>query len=232
MKLIPAGSQPSSSGPSDWFTGNVLIDSLLQAQSPSNLNAASVSFQPGTRTAWHTHPLGQLLIVTAGRGRVQTHGGPIHEVRPGDVIWFPPNEKHWHGSAPDSPMTHFAIQRKPQRPRRHLARTRLRRGLQLPTPPLKLHPAEVSPCAAIPVLLLPGGTRPIAKHAIRPRIGIRAAPSCPARPHRKRTKLSGKIDDAFTQPGEGDFQLDLKFITSCRNVRHGSHLTADGDPQI
>lgn len=104
------GSQTSKKGPADWFTGTVRIDPLFQAPTPARVAGASVTFEPGARTAWHTHPLGQTLIVTAGCGRVQREGGPIEEIRPGDVIWFPPGEKHWHGASPATAMTHIAIQ--------------------------------------------------------------------------------------------------------------------------
>src|SRR5437773_2689560 len=104
------GSEPSSRGPADWFTGTVRIDPLFQAHDPARASGASVTFEPGARTAWHTHPLGQTLIVTAGAGRVQREGGPIEEIRPGDVVQFAPNEKHWHGAAPTTAMTHIAIQ--------------------------------------------------------------------------------------------------------------------------
>jgi quercetin dioxygenase-like cupin family protein len=110
MEITRAGSQPSSKGPADWFTGTVRIDALFPAHSPARAAGASVTFEPGARTAWHTHPLGQTLIVTAGCGRAQRWGGPIEEIRPGDVVWFPPGEKHWHGAAPTTAMTHFAIQ--------------------------------------------------------------------------------------------------------------------------
>jgi quercetin dioxygenase-like cupin family protein len=110
MEILRCGSQPSRKGPADWFTGTVRIDPLFQAHEPARAAAASVTFEPGARTAWHTHPLGQTLIITAGCGRVQREGGPIEEVRPGDVIWFPPGEKHWHGAAPATAMTHIAIQ--------------------------------------------------------------------------------------------------------------------------
>jgi quercetin dioxygenase-like cupin family protein len=110
MEIKRVGSQPSSPGPSDWFTGTVRIDPLLQANPPARAAGASVTFEPGARTAWHTHPLGQTLIVTAGRGRAQRWDGPIEEIRPGDVVWFPPGEKHWHGAAPTTAMTHIAIQ--------------------------------------------------------------------------------------------------------------------------
>jgi quercetin dioxygenase-like cupin family protein len=111
MEMTRNGSQPSLRGPADWFSGTVRIDPLfLQAREPSRVTAASVTFEPGARTAWHRHPLGQTLIVTAGCGRVQREGGPVEEIRPGDVVWFPPGEKHWHGAAPTTSMTHIAIQ--------------------------------------------------------------------------------------------------------------------------
>lgn len=110
MKISRLGSQPSMQGPADWFTGSVRVDPLFQPEAPARAAAASVTFEPGARTAWHTHPLGQTLIVTAGVGRVQMADGPIEEIRPGDVVWFPPGEKHWHGAAPNAGMTHIAIQ--------------------------------------------------------------------------------------------------------------------------
>src|ERR1700735_474702 len=110
MEIKRAGSQPSGKGPADWFTGTVRIDPLFPATDPARAAGNSVTFEPGARTAWHTHPLGQTLIVTAGCGRAQRWGGPIEEIRPGDVIWFPPGEKHWHGAAPATAMTHIAIQ--------------------------------------------------------------------------------------------------------------------------
>ena len=110
MEIKRSGSQPSAKGPADWFTGTVRIDPLFQPTAPARTAAASVTFEPGARTAWHTHPLGQTLIVTAGCGRAQRWGGPVEEIRPGDVVWFPPGEKHWHGAAPATAMTHTAIQ--------------------------------------------------------------------------------------------------------------------------
>ena len=111
MEIKRNGTQASIKGPADWFTGTVRIDPLFpQANAPSRVTGANVTFEPGARTAWHTHPLGQTLIVTAGYGRVQREGGPIEEIRPGDVVWFPPGEKHWHGASPDTAMTHIAIQ--------------------------------------------------------------------------------------------------------------------------
>src|ERR1700712_1224882 len=100
MDIKRAGSQPSNTGPADWFTGTVRTAPLFPANAPARTAGAAVTFEPGARTAWHTHPLGQTLIVTAGFGLVQHWGGPIEEIRPGDVIWFPPGEKHWHGAAP------------------------------------------------------------------------------------------------------------------------------------
>lgn len=110
MEIRRNGSQASGAGPTDWFTGTVRIDPLFEAPEPARVRCASVTFEPGARTAWHTHPLGQTLIVTSGCGRVQREGGKIAEIRPGDVIWFPPNEKHWHGAAPTTAVTHIAIQ--------------------------------------------------------------------------------------------------------------------------
>src|SRR6186713_1284675 len=110
MDIKRIGSQPSGKGPADWFTGTVRIDPLFSAPAPARAAGASVTFEPGARTAWHTHPLGQTLIVTSGMGRTQRWGGPVEEIRPGDVIWFPPGEKHWHGASPTTAMTHIAIQ--------------------------------------------------------------------------------------------------------------------------
>jgi quercetin dioxygenase-like cupin family protein len=109
MEISRLGSQPSARGPADWFTGAVRIDSPFQRNAPARIGGATVTFEPGARTAWHTHPLGQTLIVTAGCGRVQREGAPIEDVRPGDVIWFAPGEKHWHGASPTTAMTHIAI---------------------------------------------------------------------------------------------------------------------------
>ena len=109
MKIQRSGSQPSDKGPAEWFTGSVRIDAPFQAEEPGRMSGAIVTFEPGARTNWHTHPLGQTLIVTAGCGRVQREGGPSEEIRPGDVVWFPPNEKHWHGATPTTAMTHIAI---------------------------------------------------------------------------------------------------------------------------
>ena len=110
MEIKRNGTLPSTKGPADWFTGTVRIDPLFQAPDPARVAGASVTFEPGARTAWHTHPLGQTLIVIAGSGRAQGEGGPIEEIRPGDVVWFAPDEKHWHGAAPTNAMTHIAIQ--------------------------------------------------------------------------------------------------------------------------
>jgi quercetin dioxygenase-like cupin family protein len=103
-------SQPSGKGPAEYFTGSVRVDPLFEAPDPARVRGAMVTFEPGARTAWHTHPLGQTLIVTVGCGRAQRWGGPIEEIRPGDVVWFPPGEKHWHGATATTAMTHLAIQ--------------------------------------------------------------------------------------------------------------------------
>lgn len=110
MDITRNGSTPSARGPADWFTGTVRIDALFAANAARRAAAASVTFEPGARTAWHTHPLGQTLIVTAGLGLVQREGGPVEEIRPGDVVWFEPGEEHWHGATPTTAMTHIAIQ--------------------------------------------------------------------------------------------------------------------------
>jgi quercetin dioxygenase-like cupin family protein len=110
MEIKRAGSQSSTKGPSDWFTGTVRIDPLFQPTAPARAAAASVTFEPGARTAWHTHPLGQTIIITAGVGWAQLQGEPIEEIRPGDIVWFPPGVKHWHGATPTTAMTHIAIQ--------------------------------------------------------------------------------------------------------------------------
>jgi quercetin dioxygenase-like cupin family protein len=112
MDIKRAGSRPSNPGPADWFTGAVRIDPLFDAPEPARAAGASVTFEPGARTAWHTHPLGQTLIVTAGCGRAQRWGGPVEEIRPGDVVWFAPGEKHGHGATATTAMTHIAIQEK------------------------------------------------------------------------------------------------------------------------
>ena len=109
MNIKRSGSQPSAKGPPDWFTGSVRLDSPFQGSAPARVGGAIVTFEPGARTAWHTHPLGQTLIVTAGCGRAQRAGGPIEEIRPGDVVWFEPGEKHWHGASPTTAITHIAI---------------------------------------------------------------------------------------------------------------------------
>jgi quercetin dioxygenase-like cupin family protein len=110
MEIKRNGSQPSGRGPAEWFTGSVRIDPLFQAPDPARVAGARVTFEPGARTAWHTHPLGQTLIVTSGLGWAQREGGPVEEIRPGDVVWFPPGEKHWHGATATTAMTHIAIQ--------------------------------------------------------------------------------------------------------------------------
>jgi len=110
MEIKRSGSQASVTGPADWFTGTVRIDPLFPVNAPARAAGNSVTFEPGARTAWHTHPLGQTLIVTGGCGRAQRWGGPVEEIRPGDVVWFSPGEKHWHGAAPTTAMTHIAIQ--------------------------------------------------------------------------------------------------------------------------
>jgi quercetin dioxygenase-like cupin family protein len=110
MEIKRNGSQPSGKGPTEYFTGSVRVDPLFHAPDPARVVGAVVTFEPGARTAWHTHPLGQTLIVVSGYGRAQHLGGPVEEIRPGDVIWFPPGEKHWHGAAPTTAMTHIAIQ--------------------------------------------------------------------------------------------------------------------------
>ena len=110
MDIKRGGSQQSMKGPAEWFTGTVRIDPLFEAVLPARANGGSVTFEPGARTAWHTHPLGQTLIVTAGAGRAQRWGDPVEEIRPGDVVWFAPGEKHWRGASPTSAMTHLAIQ--------------------------------------------------------------------------------------------------------------------------
>ena len=110
MDIQRSGSRPSGKGPADWFTGTVRIDPLFEAPAPGRVAGASVTFEPSARTAWHTHPLGQTLMITAGFGRVQRDGGPIEEIRPGDVVWFAPGEKHWHGAGPTTAMTHIALQ--------------------------------------------------------------------------------------------------------------------------
>jgi quercetin dioxygenase-like cupin family protein len=110
MEIKRSGSQPSVKGSEAWFTGTVRVDPLFQPEEPARTSGGLVTFEPGARTAWHTHPLGQTLIVTAGFGRAQRQGGPVEEIRPGDVIHFPPGEKHWHGASPTTAVTHIALQ--------------------------------------------------------------------------------------------------------------------------
>jgi quercetin dioxygenase-like cupin family protein len=110
MEIKRSGSQPSTKGPGEYFTGTARIDPLFEASEPARVRCASVTFEPGARTAWHTHPLGQTLIVIAGAGLVQREGGAVEQIRPGDVVWFSPGEKHWHAATPTTAMTHIAIQ--------------------------------------------------------------------------------------------------------------------------
>jgi quercetin dioxygenase-like cupin family protein len=112
MEIKRPGTTPSAKGPADWFTGAVRVDPLFDRPDPARASGALVTFEPGARTAWHTHPLGQTLLITAGFGWAQRDGGPIEELRPGDVVWFPPGEKHWHGASPITAMSHIAIQEK------------------------------------------------------------------------------------------------------------------------
>jgi quercetin dioxygenase-like cupin family protein len=112
MDITRSGAQPSSKGPADWFTGSVRIDPLFNPPEPARVAGALVTFEPGARTAWHTHPLGQTLIVMTGLGLVQREGGPFEQIRPGDVVWFAPGEKHWHGASPTTAMSHIAVQEK------------------------------------------------------------------------------------------------------------------------
>ncbi|KOF13730.1 cupin [Ensifer adhaerens] len=109
MNIKRSGSQPSAKGPADYFTGTVRIDAPFSGTAPARISGATVTFEPGARTAWHTHPLGQTLIVVSGLGRAQREGGPVEEIRPGDIVWFEPGEKHWHGASPAAAMTHVAI---------------------------------------------------------------------------------------------------------------------------
>ena len=109
MNIQKSGSQPSGKGPAQFFTGNVRIDPLIQSTAPARVGGAIVTFEPGARTAWHVHPLGQMLIVTAGCGLTQVQGGPVVKIRPGDVVWCRPGEKHWHGATATTGMTHIAI---------------------------------------------------------------------------------------------------------------------------
>jgi quercetin dioxygenase-like cupin family protein len=110
MKITRSGSNASMKGPEDWFTGTVRIDPMFQAEDPGRATGSHVTFEPGARTAWHTHPAGQTIIITFGRGRVQREGGPVEEVSEGDVVWFPAGEKHWHGASADTAMSHIAVQ--------------------------------------------------------------------------------------------------------------------------
>ena len=109
MEILRSGANPSVKGPADWFTGTVRIDAPFHGTGAARIGGATVTFEPGARTAWHTHPLGQTLLVIAGLGRVQREGGPIEEIRPGDIVWFAPGEKHWHGAGPTTAMSHIAI---------------------------------------------------------------------------------------------------------------------------
>lgn len=109
LRITRAGTQASTKGPAEWFTGVVRVDPLFSATPPARTSGASVTFEPGARTAWHTHPLGQTLVVTAGVGRVQLWGGAVEEIRPGDVVQIPPGQKHWHGASPTTAMTHLAL---------------------------------------------------------------------------------------------------------------------------
>ncbi|MBW9068891.1 (R)-mandelonitrile lyase [Agrobacterium pusense] len=110
MEILRAGTRASAKGPAAWFTGTVRIDPLFNPFDAERVQGAQVTFEPGARTAWHTHPLGQTLIVVSGLGRAQRDGGPVEEIRPGDIVWFAPGERHWHGAAPDVAMTHIALQ--------------------------------------------------------------------------------------------------------------------------
>ena len=110
MDIVRAGTRPSARGPAEWFTGTVRVDPLFNPFDAARVQGAQVSFELGARTAWHTHPLGQTLIVVSGLGRVQRNGGPVEEIRPGDVVWIPPGERHWHGASPQTAMVHIAVQ--------------------------------------------------------------------------------------------------------------------------
>jgi quercetin dioxygenase-like cupin family protein len=109
MNIVRSGSQPSAKGSADYFTGSVRIDAPFKTEAPARASGATVTFEPGARTAWHTHPLGQTLLVISGCGRVQREGGPVEDIRAGDIVWFPPGEKHWHGASPATAMSHIAI---------------------------------------------------------------------------------------------------------------------------
>ena len=110
MQISRAGTKASKLGPADWFTGTVRLDSPFAGEEPSRLSGATVTFEPGARTAWHTHPLGQTLLIQSGLGWAQRDGGPVEDLRPGDIVWFAPGEKHWHGASPEVSMTHLALQ--------------------------------------------------------------------------------------------------------------------------
>jgi quercetin dioxygenase-like cupin family protein len=110
MDIKRAGSRPSAVGPEAYFTGTVQVDSIIEAPAPSRIRSVVVTFEPNARTAWHTHPVGQALLILSGEGRAQKQGGPIEDLHPGDVVWFEPGEKHWHGAAPQSAMSHLAVQ--------------------------------------------------------------------------------------------------------------------------
>lgn len=110
MQINRAGSKPSKPGRADWFTGTVRIDAPFQGEEPSRISGATVTFEPGARTAWHTHPLGQTILIISGLGWVQRDGSPVEEVHPGDIVWFPPKEKHWHGASAEAAMSHVAVQ--------------------------------------------------------------------------------------------------------------------------
>jgi quercetin dioxygenase-like cupin family protein len=110
MDIKPCGSRPSMKAPAEYFTGAVRMDPLMQTPDPARVQVVSVTFEPGSRTTWHTHPLGQTLVVTSGKGLAQSWGCPLKEIRAGDVVWFSPGEKHWHGAGPETAMTHIAIQ--------------------------------------------------------------------------------------------------------------------------
>ena len=109
MQITRAGATPSASGPAEYFTGTVRIDAPFKGKAPARIGGATVTFEPGARTAWHTHPLGQTLIVLSGLGRCQRDGGPVEEIRPGNIVWFPPGEKHWHGAGAETAISHIAI---------------------------------------------------------------------------------------------------------------------------